>query len=66
MAELESVMQKLSDHTARLRRSAVAGSGAGAEEDRALMIEQLALVSEALLRVGRDVRLMKTQWQDRP
>jgi len=64
MAELESVMERLKDQTDRLKRRAASPSGA--DEERALMIEGLALVSEALLKVGRDVRMMRNQWQDRP
>ena len=57
--EMESVMERLSVQTERLQ--AEYRKSRGHDEDRALMVQGLALVSEALLRVGRDVRLLKLQ-----
>lgn len=64
MAELESVMQRLSDQTRALRLKCAAPRS-DADEERALMVEGLAVVSEALLRVGRDVRALRLQLADR-
>jgi type II secretory pathway component PulJ len=58
MAELESVMQRLDAHTRRLQERSSAQDG-GADEEKALMVQGLALVSEALVRVGRDIRFLR-------
>lgn len=58
MAELESVMQRLDAHTKRLLERSAAPD-AEADDEKALMVQGLALVSEAIVRVGRDVRFLR-------
>ncbi|HVI28178.1 hypothetical protein [Hansschlegelia sp.] len=59
--ELESVMQRLDAQARRLRQRAAAGEAG----DAALTTESLALVSEAILRIGRDVRQLRLQLAER-
>jgi hypothetical protein len=59
MAELESVMQRLDAHTLRLQQRSAAARSAEIDEDRALLVQGMALMSEALIRVGRDLRFLR-------
>ena len=59
--EIESVMQRLDAQARRLKQRAVAGEAG----DAALTAESLALVSEAILRIGRDVRQLRLQLAER-
>ncbi|MGA0531111.1 hypothetical protein [Hansschlegelia sp. KR7-227] len=64
MGELETVMERLGAHARRLEERS--RSARSANDDGALMVQTLALMSEALLRVGRDVRHLRNQLADRP
>lgn len=64
MAELESVMQRLDTQTKRLKERMAALRGS-AGDDGGLTVEALALVSEAVLRIGRDIRALRLQLEDR-
>ncbi|WP_155904925.1 hypothetical protein [Methylopila sp. M107] len=56
MAEIESIMTGLDANASRLK----ARSATMADEDSRMMAETLALMSEAVLKVGRDVRHMRS------
>lgn len=64
MAELESVMQRLDAQTKRLKER-IATPREPAGDDGGLTVEALALVSEAVLRIGRDIRALRLQLADR-
>ena len=64
MAEVESVMQRLAEETRRLRAE-VEASQPETDPERALTLGSLALVSEAVLRIGRDVRQIRLQLAER-
>lgn len=64
MAELSSVMQRLDDQ-AKLLRSRIDAPQVVADADRALMIESIAALSEAILKVSRDVRALRIQIAER-
>lgn len=57
--EMESVMERLSAQTERLQEEC--RKSRGSDEDRALLMQGLVVLSEAVLRVGRDVRQLKLQ-----
>ena len=61
MGDMETVMNRLSAHARRLQEQPVPSGDA----DRALMVESLALMSEALLKVGRDVRHLRNKMADK-
>jgi hypothetical protein len=61
--ELESVMQRLDAQTKRLRQRALVSRAE--DEERALTVESLALVSEAVLKIGRDIRQLRLQLGER-
>ena len=61
MPELETVMQRLDTQARRLKDQASTGDSA----ERAMMAESLALVSEALLKVGRDIRYIRNQMTEK-
>ncbi|RXF73583.1 hypothetical protein [Hansschlegelia zhihuaiae] len=63
MAELEGVMQRLDAQVGRIKASAAAETGR--DEVQELLLQSLALVSEALLRVGRDVRFLKLHFAEK-
>lgn len=63
MAELESVMRRLDAHAKRLVERSPSTSGG--DDENALMVQGLALVSEAILRVGRDIRFLRLQLADK-
>lgn len=65
MSEQEGVMQRLDAQTRRLKERMTSGP-ASAVTDEALTLESLMIVSEALLRIGRDIRHMRLQTADRP
>lgn len=60
--ELESVMERLDAQAKRLKERS---RGAGAGDDAALTAQSLAVVSEAILRIGRDLRLLRLQLADK-
>ena len=64
MTELSSVMMRLDAHTKRLQDKAQAARPGG-DDEQALVVQGLALVSEALLRIGRDVRTLRLQLADK-
>lgn len=64
MHELEGVMQRLDSHARRMEQHAK--TAVGKDEDQAILAESLALMSEALLRIGRDVRFLKLHFADKP
>ncbi|MDR4305521.1 hypothetical protein IHQ68_02645 [Chelatococcus sambhunathii] len=57
MSDLETVMSRLDAHAAHLKLR----SAAIDDEERKLMAESLALMSEAVLKVGRDIRFIRRQ-----
>ncbi|MFC3691465.1 hypothetical protein [Chenggangzhangella methanolivorans] len=65
MLEVESVMQRLDDQTKRLKAEAAACLALETQEERALTVKSLALVSEAVLKIGRDIRQIRMQLADR-
>ena len=60
--ELESVMERLSAQTNQLKERS---RSAARDGDEALTVQSLALVSEAILRLGRDLRLLRLQMADK-
>jgi hypothetical protein len=61
--ELESVMQRLDLQTKRLKQRAA--TSRPEDDERALTVESLALVSEAVLKIGRDIRQLRLQLGER-
>jgi hypothetical protein len=56
-------MQRLDAQTQRLRQRALVSRAE--DEERALTVESLALVSEAVLKIGRDIRQLRLQLGER-
>ena len=65
MIEIESVMQRLDDQTRRLKAELAANETLKEHEERELTVKSLALVSEAVLKIGRDIRQIRLQLADR-
>lgn len=64
MAELESVMTRLDVQTKRLKERSLAPLQS-AGDDAGLTLETLALFSEAVLKIGRDIRAIRLQLADK-
>lgn len=61
MIEIESVMQRLSQQSRALNAQLAASELLDEESERALTVKSLALVSEAVLKIGRDIRQIRLQ-----
>jgi hypothetical protein len=61
MIEIESVMQRLSEQSRALNAQLAASEALDEESERALTVKSLALVSEAVLKIGRDIRQIRLQ-----
>ena len=61
MIEIESVMQRLSEQSRALNAQLAANEPLDEESERALTVKSLALVSEAVLKIGRDIRQIRLQ-----
>lgn len=64
MSELSSVMQRLDDQ-AKLLRNRIDAPQAVADADRSMMMESIAALSEAIIKLGRDVRALRLQIAER-
>ena len=61
MIEIESVMQRLSEQSRALNAQLATNEPLDEESERALTVKSLALVSEAVLKIGRDIRQIRLQ-----
>lgn len=65
MIEIENVMQRLSEQSRALNAQLAASVEQGEASERALTVKSLALVSEAVLKIGRDIRQIRLQLAER-
>lgn len=65
MIEIENVMQRLSEQTRALNAQLAANDPLEGETERAMTVRSLALVSEAVLKIGRDIRQIRLQLAER-
>ena len=64
MWEPEGVMRRLADQTEMLKAQ-LSAPPSPSDADRDLTVRSLAVVSEAVLKIGRDIRQIRLQLADR-